>query len=147
MPVQPRQSHPSLPRLWPHHVRSAVLNVIGMAQAALTVTMSRSANRWNERVRLKAENGRLRQEIALLKEEMRIKDSRMEMIPAQRRPHYSPVERLAILELRAARCWSQVRTAERLQITPATIASWTGRLNDEGPAALVKMRDPVNKFP
>jgi hypothetical protein len=27
----------------------------------------------------------------------------MECIPAQRRPHYPPIERMAILELRAAR--------------------------------------------
>jgi hypothetical protein len=30
----------------------------------------------------------------------------MEQIPAQRRPHCPPVERLAILELRAARAYS-----------------------------------------
>jgi len=45
----------------------------------------------------------LRQEVALLREKMRIKDARMLRIPAQRRPHYPPIERLAILELRAAR--------------------------------------------
>ena len=44
-------------------------------------------NNWNARVRLKADNDRLRQELTLLHEEMRIKDSRMLRIPAQRRPH------------------------------------------------------------
>ena len=57
-------------------------------------------------------------------EEMRIKDARMLRIPAQRRPHYPPVERLAILELRAARGWSLSQTARSLLVTPATIASW-----------------------
>jgi len=71
----------------------------------------------------------------------------MSRIPAQRRPHYLPTERLAILELRAARCWSQSQTADRLLVTPATIASWMGRLDEEGPAALVQMREPVNRFP
>ena len=42
------------------------------------------------------ENNRLRQEIAILIEEARIKDSRMDCIPAQRRPHYPPIERMAI---------------------------------------------------
>ena len=32
-------------------------------------------------------------------------------------------------------------------MTPATVASWTGRLDEEGPAALVQMREPVNRFP
>ena len=48
-------------------------------------------------------------------------------IPAQRRPHYPPTERLAILELRAARAWSMAQTARRLLVTTATVAL---RLND-----------------
>src|SRR6059036_3076300 len=78
---------------------------------------------------------------------MRIKDVRMEQIPPQRRPHYPPVERLAILELRAARSWSLAQTAARFLLTPLTIASWTARLDEEGAAALVRMPEPVNKFP
>jgi transposase InsO family protein len=78
---------------------------------------------------------------------MRIKDARMVGIPAQRRPHYLPTERLAILELRAARGWSQAQTADHMLVTPATIASWMSRLDEEGPVALVQMREPVNRFP
>jgi transposase InsO family protein len=78
---------------------------------------------------------------------MRLKDSRMSRIPAQRRPHYLPTERLAILELRAARGWSQAQTAGRMLVTPVTVASWMGRLDEEGPDALVRMREPVNRFP
>jgi len=37
------------------------------------------------------------QELALRQEELRIKDARMGRLPAQRRPHYPPIERLAIL--------------------------------------------------
>jgi transposase InsO family protein len=94
-----------------------------------------------------AENERLLQELALLQEEMRIKDSRMLRIPALRRPHYPPTERLAILELRAARAWSLSQTARHLLITTATVSSWMGRLDEEGPRALVQIREPVNKFP
>jgi hypothetical protein len=54
-------------------------------------------------VRLKAENDRLRQDNALLREEMRTKDVRMAGILPHRRPFYPPAERMAILELRAAR--------------------------------------------
>ena len=78
---------------------------------------------------------------------MRIKDARMLRIPAQRRPHYPPTERLAILELRAARAWSMAQTARRMLVTTATVASWMGRLDEEGPRALVQTREPVNKFP
>ena len=71
----------------------------------------------------------------------------MKRLSAQRRPHYPPVERLAILELRAARAWSQAETARRLFVTPLTVASWTQRLDDEGPDALVQVREPMNRFP
>jgi len=54
---------------------------------------------------------------------------------------------LAILELRAARAWSQQQTADTFQVTAATISSWMRRLDEQGPAALVRLPEPVNKFP
>ena len=136
-----------LPKQWPERVRSGVLHAISLAHYSLTFTRSWAANSINARIRLKQENDRLRQELALLQEEMRIKDARMLRIHAQRRPHYPPTERLAILELRAARAWSMAQTARRLLVTTATVASWMGRLDEEGPRAIVQTHDPVNKFP
>ena len=71
----------------------------------------------------------------------------MEQIPAQRRPHVPPFERLAILELRAAQAWSQAQTAAHFLVTPATVASRMGRLDEEAPHALVQIPQPVNEFP
>jgi len=71
----------------------------------------------------------------------------MERVPAHRRPHYPASERLAILELRAARGWSTAQTAERFFVTEATVASWMIRLDEEGPSALVRTPEPVNRFP
>ena len=122
-----------LPKGWPRRVRSAVIHAISLAHYSLTATRSWAANSLNARVQLKQENDRLRQELALLLEELRIKDARMDHIPAQRRPHYPPIERLAILELRAARGWSLSQTARRLLVTPATVASWMCRLDEDGP--------------
>ena len=136
-----------LPKGWPNRIRSGIIHVISLAHFSLTVARSVAANSINARIGLKAENSRLRQEVAILIEEARIKDSRMERIPAQRRPHYPPIERMAILELRAARGWSLSQTARRFLVTPATIASWNQRLDEEGPGALVQIREPVNKFP
>jgi len=136
-----------LPKQWPSRVRSGVLHAISLAHFSLTFTRSWAANSINARIRLKQENDRLSQELALLREEMRIKDSRMLRIPGQRRPHYPPTERLAILELRAARAWSMSQTARHLLVATATVASWMGRLDEEGPRAIVQTRDPVNRFP
>jgi len=125
-----------LPKQWPSRVRSGVLHAISLAHFSLTFTRSVAANSWNARIRLREENDRLRQELALIREEMRIKDSRMLRIPAQRRPHYPPTERLSILELRAARGWSLAQTARHLLVTNATVSSWMGRLDEKGPRAI-----------
>ena len=47
---------------------------------------------------------------------------------------------MAILELRAARGWSRQQTAEAFLVTAATITSWTKRLDEEGPDALLQLR-------
>ncbi len=135
-----------LPRGWPRRVRSATLQVISLAQFALAYTRGWAVNSQVARVRLKAENDRLRQHVALLTEEIRIKDARMKRIEAHKRPHYAPIERMSILELRAARAWSSRQTADAFLVTPATIASWMKRLDEQGPDALVQIGEPVNKF-
>src|SRR5262249_5958280 len=89
----------------------------------------------------------LEHEIAMLREEIRVKDARLARIAAPRRPHYVPSERLAILELRAVRGWSLAQTARVFQVTTATIASWSKRLDEVGPTALLRTPGPVNKFP
>jgi putative transposase len=101
----------------------------------------------NPQLRWRAEGDRLQQENQLLREEIRIKDARMEQLEAHRRPHYPPTERLAILELRAARGWSLAQTARIFLVSPLTIASWMGRLDEESPDALIRLPEPVNKFP
>ena len=136
-----------LPRGWPRRVRSAVVQVISLARTSLALTQSWASESMNGQLRRRAEGDRLQSEIQLLREEIRIKDARMEQIEAHRRPHYPPTERLAILELRAARGWSLAQTARIFLVTPLTIASWMGRLDEEGPDALVRLPEPVNRFP
>jgi len=136
-----------LPKAWTKHVRAAMLHIISLAQYAAVYTRSWAVESMNGRVRLKAENDRLLQENASLREEMRIKDARMSQISPHRRPHYPPAERLAILELRAARGWTLQQTADAFLLTAPTVASWMKRVDEEGPDALVQLREPVNKFP
>ncbi len=94
-----------------------------------------------------AETERLRHEVELFREELRLKDARMARVPSHRRPHYSPTERLAVLQLRAARGWNMAETADRFLLSPTTISSWMGRLDEGGESALLQTREPVNKFP
>ena len=136
-----------IPKNWTRSIQAAMLQAIALAQYALAYTRNCAADSPNERMRLAAQDDQLEQEIALQREELRIKNARMARIPASRRPHYEPTERLAILELRAARAWSLAQTARVFQITEATVASWGKRLDEQGPDALLRTLEPVNKFP
>jgi len=147
MAPHPAVAQHDLPRNWPWHVRSAVLHVISLARYVLAEVRGWAANSLNTRLRPAAQLDRARQEIALLREELRIKDARMAFIPPHQRPHYPPTQRMAILELKAARGWNQVQTAHAMLVTPATVASWTRRVDEQGPHALVQLPQPVNRFP
>jgi len=133
MLVKSEPPHIVLPKGWYGCVRSAVLHAIALAHYAIVYA----------RVRLAAENDQLHEECALLREEPRIKDTRTAQIPPQRRPH----ERMAILELRAARGWSLKQTADTFFLTSATVTSWMKRIDEKGPDAMLQLREPVNKFP
>jgi transposase InsO family protein len=147
MTMQKSISRIPFPKSWPNCVRSGMLHVISLAQYAMAYTRSWAAESSNARVRQKARADHAEQDAALVREEMRIKDGRMAGIAPQRRPYYSPAARLEILQVRAARNWSLQQTADAFLVTAATIASWMNRLNEDGPDALVKLREPVNKFP
>ena len=136
-----------LPKSWPATVRSAMLHVISLAKYAAVYTRSWAADSPNARVRLRAAGDRSQEDAMLLREEMRIKDARMASIPPQRRPFYAPTERLAILEVRAARGWSLEQTAKSFLVRPKTVATWMKRLDEDGSEALVQLPTPVNKFP
>jgi len=143
----PKPPRIPLPKTWPCHVKSAVLHIISLAHFSITYARGWAANSINDRVRIAAENDRLHEEIALLREELRIKDARMCGIAAHRRPRYAPTERLAILEVRAARGWSLKQTADAFLVTPTTVASWSKRVDELGPKALLQLLEPVNRFP
>jgi hypothetical protein len=88
-----------LPRSWPRRIRSAVLQAISLAHYSLTCARARAAHNSNALVRLRQENDRLRQEVSLLGEEVRIKDARMERLP---RPTGGPIT----IPLRGSPSWS-----------------------------------------
>jgi len=54
---------------------------------------------------------------------------------------------MVILQLMAARGWSKAQTGRRFLVIDDTVASWNGRIEEDGPDALVEASVPVNKFP
>ena len=147
MPARSAQQSLPLPRGWTKTVNSAVLHALSLAATALTAAWSSAATSRSSRHGEHAELDRLRGEIAQLTEELEIKDARWARVPARRRPYYGPVQRMRILQLRAARGWSARQTADRFLVTEETITSWIRRLDEGGERALVQIDEPVNKFP
>jgi len=136
-----------VPSSWAKSVKSAVLHVVCLAHYAIVSARGWAANSINARVRLSSDNDQLKQETQLLREELRIKDARLAKIDPRRRPYYPSAERMAILELKAARGWSLVQAARAFLVEPDTIAAWLKRIDENGSSALVQLGEPVNKFP
>ena len=66
------------------------------------------------------------------------------VLPSHRRPQYTAIERMAILQLRAMRGWNKAETARHFFVTDDTIRSWLRRVDDD---SLVQTQTPVNRFP
>jgi putative transposase len=136
-----------LPSGWTKNVKSAVLHVISLAHFAIVEARGWAANAVNPRARQAPEIDRLTGEVALLQEQIRIQNARMAKVDPRHRPYYPPTERMAILELKAARGWSLAQTARVFLVEPETIAAWLKRIDEDGSHALVQLGEPVNKFP
>ena len=67
-----------------------MIRVISLAQYAMMHTRSWAVNGPIARVRLKAANDMLRQHVALLTEEIRIKNARVKWVAPHKRPHSGP---------------------------------------------------------
>ena len=137
--------HPSirLPRQWPEHVKSGILHAVALASAAMTAVHARTARRH----RLRAELDRAKNEIALLREELEIKDGRWIRSRTRRRPHYQPTQRLRVLQLRSARGWTLEKTARVFLLDLHTLQHWIRRVDEHGEHDLVQTPKPVNRYP
>ena len=130
-----------LPKDWTDNIQHAVLNVICLVRIAMLTGREFLIQEGDV---LHAKVHRLETEVAMQREELRITGARMKRIDPHRRPQYSPVERMAILELRAMRGWSKAETARRFVVSDDTIRAWLRRADDD---TLIRTRMPVNRFP
>jgi len=97
--------------------------------------------------RTQAELANAYREIALLNEEVQIKDERFGRLHSHRRPYYHPTQRMQILKLKAARNWSTFQTAKAFLLNEQTIITWMQRIDEDGENELIQISEPVNKFP
>ena len=136
-----------LPKGWTMHVKSALIQSVSLAATALSLAYGRNSSSKSARNQLATELDRATAEIALLKEELAIKDARWSRLPSRRRPYYTPVQRMRILQLKAARGWSCEQAARGFLIIEQTLRSWLERVDEEGERSLIQTAEPVNRFP
>ena len=130
-----------LPKGWHSHVRNAVLNVIGMVRIAMLAGREALVTNGDTQ---EARIHQLESEVAMLREELGILDARIKRVPPHRRPQYTTVERMAILQLRAMRGWNKAETGRHFHVSDDTIRAWLRRADDD---SLVDTHTPVNRFP
>lgn len=97
MPAQSATQALLLPRGWTKVLTAAVLHALSLAATALTAARVRAAGSRSSRVKERTEVDRLRTVLALLEEELAIKNARRARLPAHRRPYHGPVQRMRIL--------------------------------------------------
>lgn len=141
--MQARRSLARLPKDWPRYVRSGILQAISLGSIALSYARGRATGRR----RLRAQLEQATTEIALLTEELAIKDGRWARSHQRRRPHYTPIQRLRILQLRAARGWTLEKTARIFLVDEQTLCGWVGRVDEPGERSLIQTPEPVNRYP
>ena len=132
-----------LPRQWSRHVKAGVLHAISLASVAISYARGRATGRRRLRAQLEQANT----EIALLREELNIKDARWARSRSRRRPHYLPTQRMRILQLRAARGWTMEKTARVFLVDLQTMLIWMRRLDEPGERPLIQTVEPVNRYP
>jgi hypothetical protein len=118
-----------------------VLQVIGIVRIAMLTgreALIKNGNSPDARIH------QLESEVAMLREELRIHGARMRRVPAHRRPQYTGLERMAILQLRAMRGWNKAGTSRHFLVSDDTIRDWLRRVDDD---TLVQTSTPVNRFP
>ena len=135
--------HVRLPRKWRRHVKSGVLHAILLD----SVVLSYSRGRATSGRRLRAQLEQATTEISLLREELSIKDRRWERLHSRHRPHYTPTQRMRILQLRAARGWNLEKTARVFLIDLQTLMIWMRRLDEQRERPFIQTVEPVNRYP
>jgi transposase InsO family protein len=136
-----------LPDSWQPLVRKAMIHTVSLAQCTMMVTRGWGEYHHRDDVREAAKADKHENKWALQNRQLNLIKSRFNRIPGKKRPYYLPAERMDILMIKAANNWNLKQTAEAFMIEEATISSWIKRLDEEGTNALVKINEPVNKYP
>ncbi len=90
MVKNPRVDRAAFAKNWPARARAAILHTISLAETIFTCARGFAVNSRIARVRMQAELRQRDDEIAKLREELRIKDAWISLINPKKRHHYTP---------------------------------------------------------
>ena len=134
-----------LPKGWSDLTLQAVLHIISLARIIILNSVNWPDGPECDTLRLRAENDRLKSEIALLQLEVQIKDARFARTEPKKRPHYLSHERLEILLIQATRGLTNTQIARRFQVTLQTIRNWIqGKDREE---TIVQVAEKPTRYP
>jgi len=136
-----------LPESWQDNVKRGMNKALQLARFDIIRVRGKVDYDPRREVRLKAQLDKVKNELALERDLNSIYRSRFEKIPAKRRPNYTPVDRMRVLNHKAARGWNLKQASENFLIDPQTLSSWDQRMEEGGANALVQIKEPVHKYP
>ena len=106
-----------LPPNWNQHAKRGILAVFTLAHFTITAVRAWGNSNLVPGVRRELRIERLENEVALLREQLRILHARYAKIDPMSRPHYVPADPFAILALKETRGWSIARVAREFQLS------------------------------
>ncbi len=83
-------------------------------------------------VRLAVARDAMAWDAALLERELALFRQERQRIPSKQRPHYTPTNRLEILQIIRLRDWSAAETARRFVLHPNSVRNWLKQLRKAG---------------
>jgi transposase-like protein len=131
---------------WPKSLRQAVDAIAVVFAAVYELARTRAATHPSSTVRAMAQSDDAIFDAKLLEREADILRRNREEIPARRRPHYSPADRLEIIQLMRLRGWSIDETAGHFAVHKNTISAWVKELETDPKSTLFTGVTPFNKI-
>jgi hypothetical protein len=131
---------------WPKPVQRSLHPILAVFSIVYLTARSRAASAKSKIIRILSQRDSYRWRLQLLRRENALLRRRLESIPPQKRPHYAPEDRFAILQLMWLRNWSIKLTAKRLVLHPNTLCEWLRAFHGKRDPGLFFGAAPFNKI-
>lgn len=135
---------------WPKGSKSVarvgLFAAIDLGVSALHIVRARFESSGDPLACATARCDRLDEQVRALEKVVALLRARLERVPVQRRPHYTPEERNEIVTLMTTMGWTTKQIARRVLLSSETISKWKRQLRTVGTEAFIAPRQPINTF-